>query len=82
MEKSALFTLFTLREPSSRALFECRQRMEKRQASNTPIGIPTVSSAKLPAHVPKVNSKWDGLPTFKKESFESAKPEEHPLSIA
>ena len=33
----------------------------------TAVGIPGVSSAKLPATVPKVNSKWDGVPQVLKE---------------
>ncbi len=33
----------------------------------TAVGMPGVSSAKLPAKVPKVNSKWDGVPQTLKE---------------
>lgn len=33
----------------------------------TAVGMPGVSSAKLPAKVPKVNSKWDGVPQTMRE---------------
>ena len=41
--------------------------------SNT-VGLPGVSSAKLPPTVPKVNSKWDGVPQTLKEKEKQQEP--------
>ena len=60
--------LFGAKEPSAQALqnYE-RQLMKQGHGRVTPVGMPGVSSAKLPVTVPRVNSKWDGVPRTVKE---------------
>ncbi|CAK4033434.1 Hypothetical predicted protein [Lecanosticta acicola] len=65
-KSAGVLGFFTLKEPSTSAL-EAYAEHEKRKAAqkgSNPVAIvmPGVSSQKLPEHVPKVNSKWDGLP--------------------
>ena len=63
-----LSNLFGAKEPSAQALQEYQRRLMKQGGGQvTPVGMPGVSSAKLPATVPKVNSKWDGVPQTAKE---------------
>ena len=63
--------MFTVKEPSTQAFEDYQKQMMKKGASKNgrvvPVGIPGVSSAKLPPTVPKVNSKWDGVPQAIKE---------------
>ena len=63
--------MFTIKEPSSQAFEDYQKQMLKKGASKNgrvaPVGMPGVSSAKLPPTVPKVNSKWDGVPLAVKE---------------
>ena len=63
--------MFTVKEPSSQAFEDYQKQMLKKGASKNgrvaPVGMPGVSSAKLPPTVPKVNSKWDGVPLAVKE---------------
>ena len=60
--------LFGTKEPSAQALAEYQKQLQKSARGRTSaIGIPGVSSAKLPPTVPKVNSKWDGIPETHKE---------------
>jgi hypothetical protein len=57
----------TIKEPSNKALEEFaeqQQRELKERGLDYPFGI---STSKLPEHVPKVNSKWDGLPDDKRD---------------
>ncbi|KAF1989721.1 hypothetical protein K402DRAFT_418437 [Aulographum hederae CBS 113979] len=63
---SSVMGLLTLKEPSSNA-FEQYAKQQRKQAAEkggrtSTVGLPGVSSQKLPPEVPKVNSKWDGLP--------------------
>ena len=64
--KSSRFNIFSTKEPSSQALREYEGMLKKQQNKGnnrvTAVGMPMTSAARLPAHVPKVNSKWDGLP--------------------
>ncbi|KAI9741617.1 MAG: hypothetical protein M1834_000001 [Cirrosporium novae-zelandiae] len=64
--KSTLISFFTTREPSAEAFYKLEQQMQRERASTpkrvSAVGLSAVSSAKLPAHVPKVNSSWDGIP--------------------
>lgn len=67
---SFLGTLFT-KEPSTDA-FLLMQDQTRRQTAQSPgqrnfPSIAGVSSVKIPEHVPKVNSKWDGMPRRSKE---------------
>lgn len=63
--------MFTAKEPSSQAFEDYQKQMLKKGASKNgrvaPVGMPGVSSAKLPPTVPKVNSKWDGVPHATKD---------------
>lgn len=68
---SALFNFFSVKEPSQKALEEYERRIRTNGLSNDArimsAGIPGVSSAKMPATVPKVNSNWDGVPQVMKD---------------
>lgn len=63
--------MFTAKEPSTQAFEDYQKQMMKKGASKNgrvaPVGMPGVSSAKLPPTVPKVNSKWDGVPQAVKD---------------
>ncbi|KXT07461.1 hypothetical protein AC578_561 [Pseudocercospora eumusae] len=64
-KSAGVLGFLTLKEPSTSALEEFAEQ-ERRKMANQRV-LPGVSSQKLPDHVPKVNSKWDGLPQFKAE---------------
>ena len=60
--------LFSVKEPSAQALQDYQRQLMKQGGGRvTAVGMPGVSSAKLPVTVPKVNSKWDGVPQTLKE---------------
>ncbi|MCJ1409001.1 hypothetical protein MMC19_003078 [Ptychographa xylographoides] len=63
---NGLFSFLTVKEPSTQAWLDYQDDLKKQQPTQrgrvTAVGMPMVSSAKLPATVPKVNSKWDGVP--------------------
>lgn len=63
---STFFDFFSVKEPSTRAFEEYQKQMRKKAQTSSRrafvAGLPSVSSAKLPPTVPKVNSKWDGIP--------------------
>ncbi|KAF2750675.1 hypothetical protein M011DRAFT_523665 [Sporormia fimetaria CBS 119925] len=60
---SAVRSFFTAREPSHLALEEyTKQQLKQAQEGKRPSAIAGLPNQKLPAHVPKVNSKWDGMP--------------------
>ena len=60
--------LFGVKEPSAQALHDYERHLMKQGGGRViAVGMPGVSSAKLPATVPKVNSKWDGVPQTLKE---------------
>ena len=44
-----------------------RKKNQGHKSRPTPVGLPGVSSAKLPPTVPKVNTKWDGVPQALKD---------------
>jgi hypothetical protein len=64
-KSSFLGTLFT-KEPSTDAFLQMQNQSRKQMVENPgrvkPPGMSGVSSFKIPEHVPKVNSKWDGMP--------------------
>lgn len=65
--KGSLFlNFFSVKEPSQQAFEEYERRMRTKEPTGdgrtVTGGISGVSSAKMPASVPKVNSNWDGLP--------------------
>lgn len=74
----SFFNFFSVKEPSQQALEDYQRHMRKKGNSSDgrspSIGLVGVSSAKMPPTVPKVNSKWDGVPQALKEK-EKAKDE-------
>lgn len=70
-KSSFLSGLFSVKEPSAQALLEYQKQLLKPEdqgyKSRTPAVGLGVSSAKLPPTVPKVNSKWNGIPQTAKE---------------
>ncbi|SMQ46448.1 unnamed protein product [Zymoseptoria tritici ST99CH_3D7] len=65
-KSSSVLGLLALKEPSTVA-FEKFAEQERKRAGRkggkaAAVIMPGVSSQRLPEHVPKVNSKWDGLP--------------------
>lgn len=67
----------TLKEPSTSAWEEFAEAQRKVAAQkgkrSSTLGVPGVSSQKLPDFVPKTNSKWDGLPDSAKGKSSDAK---------
>ena len=62
-KKSSLFGgLFQVKEPTQVALNQVAAQMIAQHGSISPTKIPNVRLEKMPEHVPKVNSKWDGIP--------------------
>ena len=67
-----LSSLLTSKEPSMAAFAQMEAQMKASQSKDpnqrlNPLGMPGISSATLPTFVPKVNSKWDGVPRAVKE---------------
>ena len=67
---SSLLGFLSVKEPSLQALAEYEQAQRREQAlaarekgRRVNAGLSSVSRTKMPSSVPKVNSKWDGLPT-------------------
>lgn len=65
---SSFFKLFSVKEPSQQALEDYQRQLgisggasSKDRRLDT-VGLTGISSAKLPPTVPKINSKWDGVP--------------------
>ncbi|KAI9694427.1 MAG: hypothetical protein M1822_000043 [Bathelium mastoideum] len=64
-KKSSMLEFLTVKEPSTRAFEEFAEQERKKAAAKgnrSMTTLPGVSSARLPSTVPKVNSKWDGMP--------------------
>jgi hypothetical protein len=67
-KKKGLFGgLFVSKEPTALALERLAAQLEAQHGELSSRAIPGVSSSKLPQHVPKVNTKWDGVPEVLKE---------------
>ncbi|KAJ8612485.1 hypothetical protein MRB53_037414 [Persea americana] len=62
--RSSLFSLISVREPSALALKEYAEEQKKAAAlkSSKQPPLHQIAQQKLPPTVPKVNSKWDGMP--------------------
>jgi hypothetical protein len=75
-KNSFLGTLFT-KEPSTDAFVQMQNESRKHMAENpgriNPPGMSGVSSFKIPEHVPKVNSKWDGMPQKGNDHYDHTK---------
>ena len=65
-KRPSIFKFFTVREPSADALRKYEEKLQRQQncgnARPSAVGMAMVSASALPATVPKVNSKWDGMP--------------------
>ena len=73
--RGSVLGFLTLKEPSNSALQEFAEQ-QKRQAAlkgSRQLGLAGVSQQKLPHTVPKVNSKWDGLPKVAHDKNRSSK---------
>ncbi|KAL8871951.1 MAG: hypothetical protein Q9174_002328 [Haloplaca sp. 1 TL-2023] len=70
-KSSSFIKFFSVKEPSTQAFEAYQEQMKKRGTTQSgranTVGLPGVSSAKLPPTVPRVNSKWDGVPQIKKD---------------
>lgn len=67
-KKPSLFGgLFQVREPTQAALNQVAAQMIAQHGSISPTKVPNVRLEKMPEHVPKVNSKWDGVPDVVKQ---------------
>ncbi|EUC30963.1 hypothetical protein COCCADRAFT_7085 [Bipolaris zeicola 26-R-13] len=65
---SSVLGFLSLKEPSQAALDQIVQQQRKQNSgSSTPPSATYHASQKLPPHVPKVNSKWDGVPESVKQ---------------
>ncbi|RMD44565.1 hypothetical protein DV735_g590, partial [Chaetothyriales sp. CBS 134920] len=60
--KSRFKTFFTLREPTLLALNQVEAQLIAQHGSASATKVPNVRMEKMPDYVPKVNSKWDGIP--------------------
>jgi hypothetical protein len=80
-KKSGMLGFLTLKEPSTNALEQFAAEQKKAAALKTrsakPVGLANVSQQKLPGHVPKVNSKWDGLPEDARKRLEHQRKKSH-----
>jgi hypothetical protein len=74
-KKGGVLGFLTLKEPSTNALEQFAAEQKKAAAVKTgratAVGLTSVSKQKLPEHVPKVNSKWDGLPEDARKKLEN-----------
>lgn len=62
----SIFDFVKLKEPSSNALAqfaEAQRKQATEKGNKQVVGLPGVSKQKLPSGVPKVTSKWNGLPS-------------------
>jgi hypothetical protein len=87
-KSSSIFGFLKTKEPSTQAWLEYQESIRKQQAGQdgrvSAVGLPMVSSAKLPSKVPKVNSKWDGVPggvAQREKERKAAKGENHKAQV-
>lgn len=67
-KKGSLFGgLFQVKEPTQVALNQVAAQMMAQHGSISPARVPHVRLEKMPEHVPKVNTKWDGVPEVVKQ---------------
>ncbi|KIW22192.1 uncharacterized protein PV07_12103 [Cladophialophora immunda] len=64
---SILGGLFQVREPTQIALNQVATQMIAQHGSTSATKVPNVRLEKMPDFVPKVNSKWDGVPESVKQ---------------
>lgn len=65
-KKGSILSGFFSKEPTMSALAQVEADLTAKHGAATPQSVPHVSSRKMPEHVPKVNSKWDGVPEMVK----------------
>ncbi|KAI9709257.1 MAG: hypothetical protein M1820_003377 [Bogoriella megaspora] len=73
-KKSGMMNFLSLKEPSTLALEEFAEQQRKAniaKGNKSMTTLPGVSSQKLPPSVPKVNSKWDGMPETSRSKDDS-----------
>ncbi|MCJ1306740.1 hypothetical protein MMC25_000383 [Agyrium rufum] len=81
---NSLFSFLSTKEPSKQAFLDYQTQMAVHQSRNNTnstdkkksrqiVGVPMVSSAKLPDTVPKVNTRWDGMP----QGWKDAQQQQH-----
>ncbi|CBX95702.1 hypothetical protein LEMA_P028540.1 [Plenodomus lingam JN3] len=74
----SVLSFLSLKEPSQSALDQfadqqCKQAADKKGSIAAPFrSTGNYANQKLPPHVPKVNSKWDGVPDLKKNRSSTA----------
>ncbi|KAJ9628333.1 hypothetical protein H2204_009308 [Knufia peltigerae] len=61
-KKSSVFGGLFQKEPSQAALDQVKAQLKAQHGSTSATKVPNVSLEQMPKHVPKVNSKWDGIP--------------------
>ena len=73
-KKKGVLGFLTLKEPSTLAFEQYAEQQRKAAAEkggrSTAVGMQGVAKQKLPDYVPKVNSKWDGLPEEARRKIE------------
>ncbi|KAK7613186.1 hypothetical protein BKA81DRAFT_381627 [Phyllosticta paracitricarpa] len=62
MRAISLLGFLAVKEPSANALDHFARQEQRRAEAKGSISIASVSHQKMPEGVPKVNTKWDGLP--------------------
>ncbi|KIX05282.1 uncharacterized protein Z518_06154 [Rhinocladiella mackenziei CBS 650.93] len=76
-KKSSIFGgLFQVREPTPVVSSQVAGQMIAHHGSISPIKVSNIRLEKMPDHMPKVNSKWDGIPQSVKDRGKKAKGKE------
>lgn len=82
----SFFSFLSVKEPSAQAFEDYQNKMRRKnqgqRARPTPVGMPGVSSSKLPPTVPKVNTKWDGVPLALKEKEKEKEKAKNPNRLS
>jgi hypothetical protein len=73
-KRTSIFgSLFQVREPTQVALNQVAAQIIAQHGSTSPTKVPNVRGEKMPDFVPKVNSKWDGVPDPVKQKEKKGK---------
>lgn len=75
-KQSVLGGLFQIREPTQIALEQVAAQMIAQHGSTSATKVPNVRMEKMPEFVPKVNSRWDGIPENMKQKAKKDKEKE------
>jgi hypothetical protein len=75
-KQSVFGSLFQVREPTQIALNQVAAQMIAQHGSTSATKVPNVRLEKMPDFVPKVNSKWDGIPENLKQKEKREKEKE------